>query len=268
MLRLISILLFSFFLTYCQTSTAQETKRAPEAQRYSIGLKFGPSVTFPSYPDKELRDLFSSKPKFGYGGMGFISFPLSKTRYSYFAEAGYAVRGRKYSTETGGLNNQTFQFAELSMGLRRSFDLKLKKNVPTKWFINVGPNVQYWLSGKGKFGQAKYKMVFDPAPENSELFTNYLSGVNRWLFGVDFGIGADAPITKKQFIRIELRATLGQTYLGKKTNSTTYANLSWIDSLKTNLKTISLTASYSFDFDTRARKFGKSTKDKMIRRRK
>jgi hypothetical protein len=267
MRRPISILLFLFLLSHL-VLIAQEPNRAPEPQRYSLGLKFGPSVTLPSYPEKELRDLFSSKPKFGYGGMGFISFPINRTRYSYFVEAGYAVRGRKYSTEIGGTNNQTLQFGEMAMGLRRSFDLKLKKNVPTKWFVNVGPNIQYWVKGKGKFGTTDYKMKFQPAPENLQLFTNYLDGVNRWLFGIDLGIGADAPINKKQFVRLELRATLGQTFLGRKTNSTNYNNLNWIDTLRTNLKTISLTASYNFDYDTRASKFGKSTKDRIMKRRK
>jgi hypothetical protein len=268
MIRSIFILTIAIFSTLPLELFGQERKQAPEPQRFSIGIKVGPSVTFASYPDETQRDQFSSRPKFGYGAMAFVIFPLSKTRYSFLTEAGYAIRGRKFKIEKGGLiNNATYQFAEMSMGLRRSFDLKIKKNLPSKWFVNVGPNVQYWVSGKGKFVTTKYDIVFD-VPPNGDIFTNFLTKPNRWLFGADIGIGADAPINRRQTVRLELRVTLGQTYLGKKGSASNYGSLSWEDSLKTNLKTISFTGAYTLDYDMRARKMGKSTKDRVVKRKR
>jgi hypothetical protein len=268
MTRTLCLLLSAFFLSLSYSSYAQERKKSPEPQRFSIGIKAGPSVTYATYPDATQRDQFSSQPKLGYGAMGFIIFPLSGTRYTFLTEAGYAIRGRKVKITNGGLiNNATYQFAEVSMGLRRSFNLKVRKYIPSKWFINVGPNVQYWVSGKGKFVTTPYDIKFNVEP-NGDIFTNFLTKPNRWLFGADVGIGADAPISKRQTIRIELRVTLGQTFLGKKGSASNYGSLSWEDTLKTNLKTISLTGAYTLDFDMRARKMGKSTNDRSIKRKR
>ena len=239
----------------------------PGNQKFSLGVKAGPSVTFGAYPDKELRDQFDALPKLGFGGGLFISFPLKK-QFSFLAEGGYALRGRKVKLANGGfVNNQTYQFAEMSMALRRSFNLKVFKNIPSKWFINVGPNIAYWVNGKGKFVETKYDIKFNVPPDGN-LYVNYLTNPNRWLFGIDVGVGVDAPINRRQKIRIELRATLGQTYLGKKNSSSTYASLSWEDTLKTNLKTISLTGAYTLDFDKRASKMGKSTMDKTKKKKR
>jgi hypothetical protein len=271
MIRPIFLLTIVIFSTLPFSLFAQDRKQAPQAQRFSIGIKVGPSLTFASYPDETQRDQFSSKPKFGYGGMGFIIFPLNKTRYSFITEAGYAIRGRKIEYGGGLSNNATYQFVEMSMGLRRSFDLKIRKNLPSKWFINVGPNVQYWVSGKGKFVTTPYEIAFLKSPElppSTDIFTNFVTDANRWLFGADIGIGADAPINKRQTVRLELRLTLGQTFLGKKGSVSNYGSLEWQDPLQTNLKTISFTGAYTVDFDMRARKMGKSTKDKVVKRRR
>lgn len=261
-----SVLVFLVaFISLSSLVFAQEVNKAPEVQKFSIGIKLGPSVTFARYPEPEQRDRISSRAKFGYGGQVFVAFPLSRTGYTYLAEAGYAVRGRKVKLEPGGfVNNSTYQLIDLSMALRKSFDFQLAENLPAKWFANVGPNIQYWMSGKGKFVESKYDIQFSN-PENRDLFSNYIQGANRWLFGIDVGVGADAPINNRQKIRVELRTTLGQTYLGKKDHSSTMQTINWYDDLKVNLKTISLTAAYSLDFDMRNMKMGKSNTTKSVK---
>ncbi len=265
MIRLVffSIVAFSFF--EFTLSNAQTINKAPEIQKFSIGVKAGPSVTYIRYPDKDLRNLMKARPKFGYGGSFFINFPLSRTSYTFLAEAGYSVKGRRYLIDgvDSLYNNQTYQFAEMAMALRKSFDWHIAPNVPSKWFFNVGPNIAYWVNGhgkfgKGKFGSTKYDIKFNETPDG-DLYTNYLNNINRWLFGIDLGIGAEAAINNRQRVRLELRGTFGQTYLGKKNGSSSYASLSWVDSLKGNLKTLSITAAYTLEYDMRAMKMGKST---------
>jgi Inosine-uridine nucleoside N-ribohydrolase len=267
MIRPVFIFFFAFSLFSFNLLNAQEINKAPEVQKFSIGIKAGPSVTLGVYPESEQRDRFTAQPKFGYGGAFFINFPLSRTNYTFLAEAGYAVRGRKAKLYEGGfINSQTFQFAEMSMALRRSFNLKIVESIPSKWFINIGPNIQYWVSGKGKFVETKYDIKFNEPPDGN-LYINYLTNPNRWLFGIDVGFGADAPINNRQRVRVEIRGTFGQTYLGKKESNSSYATLAWEDTLKTNLKTISITGAYTLDFDMRAMKMGKSTKGSFVQKK-
>lgn len=251
-----------FFFGFSVISFGQQIKEQPESQKFSVGIKLGPSITYASYPEKEQRDLFSSLPKAGFGGQAFIIFPIKHTGFSFLAEGGYSVRGRKFRIEEEGfINNSTYQFAEASMAVRKSIDVNVFKNVPTKVFFNVGPNIQYWVKGKGKFVETPFKIVFGE-PSEGDLFTNFMENPNRWLFGIDAGVGFEAPVSPTQHVRVELRGTFGQTYLGKKNSASNYASLSWDDTMITNLKTFSITAAYSFDFDMRARKMGQNSSAK------
>src|SRR6478736_4199715 len=136
MIRLFLISLAFLLPSIFYKALAQSPKDGPQVQKFSLGVKAGPSVTWGTYPDKELRDQFKTRPKIGVGGAFFISFPLKK-EYSYVAEAGYALGGRKVaipSSNSERIHNATYQFATMSMALRKAFDVKLFKNVPTKLF--------------------------------------------------------------------------------------------------------------------------------------
>ncbi len=95
---------------------------------------------------------------------------------------------------------------------------------------------------------------------------------NRWLFGLGIGVGARFPIKKYQHVIVELRFIHGHTYLGKKgtglpdvdpNQGYSYIKiLGYEDTLKTNIKTISLSIAYVFDLDIQRGRMGKSTFDK------
>lgn len=240
-------------------------------QIFSLGIKAGPSITTGRFKDSDLRDTYSNKIKFGYTAGGFISFPLAKD-YSFVAETGFSRKGKKLKIKNEGwINNAAFNFIDFSMALRKSFNYQIRPDIRSKIFFNIGPNIEYWLNGKGKLEVAgdtrTYAIIFDPDPNaisNSNLYEN----PNRWLFGIDFGVGLDAPITPSQRVSAELRFTFGQTNLGKDNSSSTIEILGFQDDLRMNLKTLSLTVGYAFGFDLKESKMGRSTKDKVIKRKK
>ena len=234
------------------------------AQKFSLGVKGGISVTSAYFPDKDIRRQFGSSPKLGYTAGGLIGFPLKKD-FSFLTEVAYTQKGRRVMiNESAWENNATYRFIDFSMGLRKSYVTGIIKNVKSHWFFNVGPNIEYWISGKGKIitggPGASYTVVFDKAPD-SNFNNNYLNGVNRWLFGLDLGAGFDAPITKQKRVNVELRFTWGQTFLGKKNSTSSLEILGFEDNLRSNLKTLTLTAAYTLDMDLRDAKKGRSVKD-------
>jgi len=240
-------------------------------QNFSAGFKMGPSITWAMFGDKEAKDDFSSSPKLGYLIDGVIEFPL-KNKYSFITEGGFKQAGRKIKFNDGTWqNNATYRFVDLSMALRKSFNVRIKKNVSTRCFVNAGPNINYWLSGNGNVKTTalgnKYDVIFNQTPD-ANFHHNYMNDVNRWLFAMDLGIGTDANITKTQRLLIELRFGYGHTYIGKKTGTSKLDILGFEDNIKANFKTLTLTGCYVFDFDLRKSKFGKSTKDKEIKRRR
>jgi len=260
--KIVSGLLTFFAVVACHQS---------QAQNFSLGIKAGPTATWINFPDADVRDQFSSSVKIGYMIGGVIQFPL-KNRYSFTAEFAYAQKGRTVKFNDGTWeNNATYHFMDFSMALRRSFDVRIKKDIQSRVFFNIGPNIEYWIDGKGAVStdaiSSPYTVVFDKQPDSNFNY-NYLNNANRWLFGLDIGAGVDANITKTQRLHTELRFTYGHTYLGAKNSSSHIEILGFEDNLQANLKTLSLTVSYMFDFDLKKSKMGRSTKDREIRKKR
>ena len=97
-----------------------------KAQKFSLGVKAGPSITIGRFRDSDLRDIYSNRTKVGFTGGGFISFPLAKD-YSFIAEGGFSRKGKKLKFSSNEwTNNAKFNFIDLSMALRKSFDFQLR----------------------------------------------------------------------------------------------------------------------------------------------
>jgi hypothetical protein len=253
------ILFFTFFLAFFSYG-----------QKYSLGVKAGPLATWPSFGDQEEKDTFSGGVKFGYSAGVLVSFPL-KHDFDLFVEGAYSQKGRKlkFNHDTW-TNNATYKFIDATLLLRKSYTFRLEKNIPSQWYFNIGPEISYWLSGRGGISvngpPANYEIVFNKTPDGD--FTKmYMNDVNRFLFGLAIGIGFRAPLLRNQHINTEIRFVSGHTYLGNKDSS--FINMLNVDdTMKTNMKVINLNISYTLDFDVKEGRKGKSTLDKKIKSKK
>ena len=270
-------------LLFHVVSAVGQSPNPPGDRKFSVGFRAGPSVTWARFRDPDLREEFESVPKPGFTAAGLIIFPL-KGRYSFMTEFGYSMKGKSLLfnqvNEAAWRNRATYQFLEGSMALRKGFKFTLGKSIPSDWYFNIGPNIEYWLTGTGQiatrgdssagFGTpSKYKVAFNQQP-TGDFMVNYMVNSNKWLFGLDVGIGADAHITNSQRIHTELRLTWGHTYYGKPDSQSYLAILGFKDDLHANMKTLTLSAAYTFDFDLIKGRMGKSTStlDKGRRKKK
>jgi hypothetical protein len=238
------------------------------AQKYSIGVRAGGSVTWPGFGDKEAKEEFSRGFKFGYHAGILITFPL-KDQFDLVLEGGASQKGRVLKFNDGEWrNNLTMRMADMGMHLRKNFTFMLKKDTPADAFVNLGPDINYWYGSEGKLvvneKEYSYGIAFNEEP-TSDYKTMYLNNVNQWIFGLAIGVGLKAPLGKNRFITTELRFVSGHTFLGKK--ETSYIEiLGFQDTFKTNLKTLSLSVAYSIDFDVKQRRMGKSNIKKKLKR--
>ncbi len=235
-----------------------------KAQKFSLGLKAGVLGVYTNFPDQTDSLKSGIKPGFSIGGL--ISFPM-KNKFSFTAEAGFSQQGRKWKYKINQDKwSSTYYFYDFSMAIRKTFKLKIKQNIASNWFVNVGPNINYWISGRGKmdpyFGiHQKYTLVFDQTP-NFSYTQIHVNQENRWLFGINLGIGTTFTTLKNQKIITELRMTWGQTYLGKR-HSESLGGTPGINeemSLKCNLKVLNFSIGYILDRDIQKGRLGKSTK--------
>lgn len=242
-------------------------------QKFSLGVKGGLLMDWAHFGDKDEKDIFSSRPAPGYQCAMLIGFPL-KNNYSFFTEAGFSQKGRilKFNEDTW-TNKSTYYFLDFSMVLRKSYVFQFEKNIPAKWFFNIGPEINYWLSGKGNVSVEgpgyDYTLYFDQAPDGS-FDKMFLQDVNRWLFGLIAGVGFEAPLRNNKRLLTELRFTSGHTFLSKQEgfDPNNYPVLGFQDTQRVNLKVLSLSVAYILDLDKKQMRKGKSTKDKEIKRRR
>ncbi len=263
--RIIVLILF-VILGFCGQGISQKVYRVPNTQRYFVGIKGGLLASWSTFRDPDLKSTFSSTPIGGFHVAGLINFSLKKN-YSFQTEFGFSQMGRKVIFNSGTwTNTSTYHFLDFSMMLRRSFRLKIGKDIPANWYVNIGPNIKYWLNGSGNIvslGSQSYTIAFSGTPKG-EYDKLYYMDVNRWIFGLDFGLGANLGTLKGQQVMAEVRFTYGQTYLGNK-NSVTSSSINLLgydDSLLFNLKVISVTLAYTLDFYTGQSKMGKSNFEK------
>lgn len=251
---------------------AQKTYRVPNSQRYFVGIKAGALASWPVFTDPDLKNQYSSSPVGGFNVAALINFSLKKN-FSFQSEFGYSQMGRSVTFNSGQWTNTShYQMLDFSVLLRRSFRLKIGKDIPANWYFNIGPNIKYWISGKGEIdaggNPVPYTIVFD-GTSKSEYDHMYYNNVNRWLFGADIGVGANLGTFKGQQVMAEVRFTWGHTFLGNKGSAGPQSInlLGFDDSLLCNLKVLSFTLAYTLDFYTGQAKMGKST-HQNIRKKK
>ena len=259
----------NILLIICMIAMANVTY----AQKYSVGLRAGGSLNWASFRDKYQKDTFSVKPSSGFTLGALVGFPL-KNNYSVIIEGGFSQKGRKLKDETLLENHSTYRFAEGSLLLRKAYKIHLGENIPAEWFFNIGPEVGYWLSGKGYFtaGGPKYpyRIEFDKTPDG-DMGQLYYNSANRMFFALSLGVGLKAPLKNNTAISTELRFVSGHTNLGN--NKYEYPTREWYssllnynDTLRMNLKVISLSVAYTYDFDKKEARKGKSTLPKKLKK--
>ena len=266
--ELLFILILSFLFNF-----RTEAQIAGEGQKFSLGVKIGGGVSWASFSDKAQKDTFSVLPAPGFAVGGFINFPL-KNDFLVQMEFGYSKKGRIIKDRLL-TNTSTYQFVDATMLLRKSYHFNLAPNVPSEWFFNIGPEVSYWLSGKGNLRAEgpgyPYKIVFDGVPDGTTKHL-YYNSANRWLFSLVAGVGFRAPMGPHQSITTEMRFVSGHTNLGRKDydypTALWYGVLGYVDTLHVNMKSVVISVSYSWAFNSIEQKMGKSTKKVKNKRRR
>lgn len=245
------------------------------AQKYSIGVRGGGSFNWASFRDKDQKDTFAVKPSVGFNFGVLVGFPM-KNNYSVIIDGGFSQKGRVLKEESTLENHSTYKFADGSLLLRKAYKFNLGENIPAQWYFNVGPEVAYWLSGKGYFTTGgvryPYEVAFDGSPDG-DLGKLYYNDANRWFFSLVLGVGMKAPLRNNAAISVDLRFVSGHTNLGL--NKYTYPPREWYgsllnynDTLRMNLKTVSLSVAYTYDFDKVESRKGKSTLKKKLKKSK
>ena len=290
MIRRIVLPLITLVFTAGALSTEAQTRNGikgksdtywSRSQKFGFGLRAGPTLTFATVTDKFDKPKFGTLPKAGFTVAGVMTMPL-REGYSFYTEAGYLKSGRIMKIlETGWQSNFTYHFLTSSMGLTRGVNIRLREDLQGEFFFSIGPNITYMMGGSGKLitGSQGGTSEFDLKIKNrvatredsqrwGDFRYNYIFNPNRFLFGLDMSIGGEAPLSAKQKLFAEFRFTWGHTNLGTRETSNKLEIVNYDDTMFVNLKTVSFNLIYTYDYDRRKSKQGKSTESRSSKNKK
>jgi hypothetical protein len=150
------------------------------------------------------------------------------------------------------------------------FKGKIGQGKEFKYFVGLGPNISYWLNGKGTLNnsdleeadleEVSYTTAFKKLPEAQAANEMSIEDPNRFQLGLNFVAGMVLEPAPRQRIMISVRYELGHSYLAK-TNGL-FQNTYFQDPLRSRNQGFRVSLAYLIDLKVEERKKGKSTVDK------
>ncbi len=241
-----------------------------EAQIVRLGFKAGPRMSWMKLDDAKQKSIVSVRPTMGFAVGGVASFKV-KDRYFLHTELNYATKGKFTTGKIDPLleDRVIYHYLDLPAMFSLQFKAHTKGDKQFKWYVGVGPNVSYWLGGKGviKAGdlyenaikKLDYTIAFGDRPNADRPDKMFVEGDNRLQFGLIAGGGILLEPGGNRKIMVDLRFEAGHTQLGEKGDFLIPTD--YDDNLNARNMGVSLSIIYLFEFnlDPNVRNKGKST---------
>ena len=211
----------------------------------------------------------SPVPGFHVGG--HLAFKV-RNRFFLHTSLLYATKGRVLNGKLDGLlkNSARYNYIDMPINYTVDFRGKIGKSKEFKYFLGIGPNISYWLGGRGKLynseleednvGELSYKIKFNKTEGEQAPDEMRVEEPNRLQLGLNLMAGIVFEPWYKQRFMFSVRYELGHTYLAKSDGN--FLGTYFSDPLKSRNQGFRISLSYLVDLKTEDRKKGKSTIDK------
>lgn len=244
---------------------------SPAFPQLLVGPEVGVNYSWTSFRDDDLRERFGMKPVPGFHAGGHLAFRV-RNRFFLHTSLLYATKGRVLTGKFDSALKNASTYSYIDMPINYTVDFRGKiKGKEFKYFVGIGPNVSYWLGGKGKIynseleennqDQFSYKIKFGSSGDEDQP-SNRLSveNSNRLQLGLNFIAGmVFEPLPKQRFMAT-MRYELGHSHLAKSDGK--FSGMYFEEPLKSRNKGFRISIAYLIDLKTEERKKGKSTIDK------
>ena len=241
------------------------------AQVY-IGPMAGGQLSWTKFDNSDYYDSYGIRPVWGYHGGINVSMKV-RNRFFLHTSVLYSTKGRRIEGREDPLlkNKVRYDFIEVPVIYAVDFRAKVGGAREFKYYFGIGPNISYWLGGKGTLYNSdldenaefasrdlEYTIVFDRAPEETPQNRMNVAHANRVQLGLNVASGVVFEPQPNQRILILLRYELGHSFLSRESNGT-FVPTYYEDVLQARNKGIRLSASWLIDLQLEKRKRGRST---------
>lgn len=249
-----------------------------------IGPTLGAQYSWTTFDNKDYKQIYNSKAVFGFNAGVNVSFRVRKRFFLHtalvYSTKGKVIEGKKVtrsqvSEEYQDLidpalkNEVTYKYLELPILYTYEIKMHTKNNKEFKWYFGAGPNISYWMGGKGTFfnadrqeataGPIDYKIVFDQTTDNLSEDKMNVTAPNRLQLGLNFSAGLVFEPMGYQKVMITMRYELGHSFMSKDGRGEFPSTNSYVDVLAARNNGIRLSLAYLVDMKIENRKKGKST---------
>jgi hypothetical protein len=261
-------ILFLLLLTVAEVADAQ----------ILVGPVAGANYSWISFGEKDEKAEYKIKGKYGYHFGAHCAFRVRK-RFFLHSSLIYSTKGREMEGKNEFLKyDMTYRYIELPIVYTAYF----KGHMGTKEFkysLGVGPNISYWLGGKGTLESTDthefsigavivpVSVVFKKDPGAAQQHEVVVQDPTRLQLGLNFTAGfLFEPVPDREIV-LTLRYELGHSYLSKESYGAFDPSLTTFEEpLKVRNQGFRVSLAYLIDLKVENRKKGKSTNDPRKRR--
>ena len=237
-----------------------------------VGPEVGINYSWTSFKEGDLKEEYKMNPVPGYHVGGHLGFKV-RNRFFLHSSLLYSTKGRELTGKSDKLLKSTshYNYIEMPINFTVDFKGKIGKSKEFKYFVGIGPNVSYWLGGKGTFynseleennaGELSYKIRFkEPNLDDQPADEMRVQRPNRLQLGLNFIAGMVFEPWYKQRFMFSVRYERGHSYIAKSNGE--FSSIYFADPLKSRSQGFRVSLAYLVDLKTEERKKGKSTIDK------
>ncbi|GAA5037383.1 hypothetical protein GCM10011506_33630 [Marivirga lumbricoides] len=230
-----------------------------------IGPKAGARFSWLKYEDFA-KDEYKKKPVFGYSAGITTAFKVKK-RFLLQLDIMYAQSGKKIEgiTDPSLENHAKYHYLNTPIVYKLDFKETLG-NRSFKWYVGAGPNVNFWLGGKGTLESVElreenierldYKIIFDSIPASPEYGGLYIKEPNKIQVGLIVSTGLVLEPSPGQSLMIDFRYEWGHSYMAREEGR--FANvIAYEDNVRARTHALQISVCYVFDIINRGKKVKK-----------
>lgn len=242
-----------------------------QAQIY-IGPAGGAQVSWTKFDNQDFYDSYDIKPVWGYHAGANISWKV-QNRFFLHTSFLFSTKGRKLEGRRDPLlkNRVRYNYIDVPIIYAVDFRGRVGGGKEFKYYFGFGPNVSYWLGGKGELYNSdldenaefasrdlEYAIVFDANQADLSAAQMNVTRPSRLQLGLNVATGLVFEPQPGQRILMMFRYELGHSFLSRE-GSGTFTSTYYEDVLQSRNKGLRLSVSYMVDLRIEKRKRGKST---------
>ncbi|MEO1051547.1 MAG: outer membrane beta-barrel protein [Bacteroidota bacterium] len=234
-----------------------------------VGPKVGFQASQAIFEDKSNLDELDVDPVLGYSLGAVVAFKIRKSFFLH-TEYIYSRKGKQIKGTSDPLldHRVVYDHFDIPILLRTNFKSKVGGSRFFDWFVLAGPNVSYWLGGRGEIASSElieqdfnfinYTIAFEEQGEDIEVFG--LTDVNRLQLGLNLGFGVAFEPSPLEQLVLDFRVEIGHTFIGSNEQSNLpVVLLDYRDDLRATNNALKISLAYVFGFKPEESKKGKST---------